>query len=701
MTESPMQRLPLISPARSTTDCLPASVLRAVAAGEVQDPLLGVYLAHVESCDACCARLDDETGRQRRGDPGDEAGGPPPAAGFPADRITADRFPADGFSDARLGPWLEQLKQTTAVDSAAEDLRVGARIGPFRVTASLGEGASAVVFEAVDENLDRPVVLKVLRPAHDDCPEQHRLLVSEARALAALHHDAIMPLLQILWHEGSPVLVFPRLPGETLADALASGRCTPRMTLAIVRDVASALAHTHEQGIFHHDIKPSNIWLWRCGTGKQDSALLFDFGLTGSTTVAAGTPGYADPELTAASDPKSRDLFSLGVVLFECLAASGAVPAGYRDLVRRLTAAEPMARPAAAEVVDQLDRLLARPRRLTWAAVFAGICAVGVLAAVSLGSIRPSGPPTAGQVARSGPIQPDLVITSAGFPLALSRDAQTLCAVVDGPGLRFRPLDDPAGGKTVPLAFKPDRLAFNEKGDRLAAADVAGNVAILDVPSATVTATHQFEGGVAWLGWAGWKRDVVIVQSGEEVHAFYKTRKGEPDASIPEWHLEFLRGNVQALATLPGTEGVISMNHDGRLLMWSAGRFTEDMPLPMLDVIRYPRAGAIGWKSPGVCFVVEGRKVCEFAPYHGVRSFKAPAPVDSLVWLTDGRYVFTTAGSAERPRLLVGDTARPGWSEALDLGGETPVKLALLDDQRVAAITSDGDVRIYSTRFQP
>ena len=695
-----MQRLPLIAPARSTTDCLPGSVLRAVAAGEVQEPLLGVYLAHVESCDACCAGLDDETGRQRRGDPGDEAGGPPLAAGFPADGITADGFTADGIADARLGSWLEQLKQVTAVDPAAEDLPVGARIGPFRVTASLGEGASAVVFEAVDENLDRPVVLKVLRPAHDDCPEQHRLLVSEARALAALQHDAIMPLLQILWHDGSPVLVFPRLPGETLADALASGRCMPRMTLAVVRDVAGALAHTHEQGIFHHDVKPSNIWLWHRGTGKQDSALLFDFGLTGSTTATAGTPGYADPELTAASDPKARDLFSLGVVLHECLATSGAEPAGCRDLVRRLTAADPVGRPAAVEVVAELDRLLARPRRLTWAAVAAGICAVGVLAAVSLGAIRPSGPPTAGQVARSGPIKPDLVIAGEGFPAALSGDAQTLCVVVDGAGLRLRPLDDPAGGKTVPLAFKPDRLAFNEKGDRLAAADGAGNVAILDVPSATVTATHHFERGVAWLGWAGWKRDVVIVQSGDEVHAFYKTRKGEPEKSIPEWHLEFLRGGIQALATLPGTEGIISLHPDGKLLMWSAGRFTEDMPLPVLDVIRYPGAGTLGWKSRGVCFVVEGRKVCEFAPYHGVRSFKAPAPVESLVWLDDNRYAFTTKAPEDQPQLLIGDTARPDWSEALDLGGETPVELVLLSGQRVATLTSDGDVRIYSTRFQ-
>ena len=653
-----------------------------------------MYLAHLESCDACCARLERETGWQRRFDAGPEPDYRQPAAGISADSL----------ADARLGSWLEQLKQTTAVDSATEDFQIGARIGPFRVTASLGEGASAVVYEAVDEDLARPVVLKVLRPAHDDCPEQHRLLVSEARALAALQHDSIMPLLQILWHEGSPVLVFPRLPGETLADALASGRCTPRMALAIVRDVASALAHTHEQGIFHHDVKPSNIWLWHRGPRKQESALLFDFGLTGSTTVTLGTPGYADPELTAASDPKSRDLFSLGVVLHECLATSGAMPAGCRDLVRRLTAADPVARPAADAVVDELDRLVARPRRLTWAAVATGICAAGILAAVSLGVMRSAEPPTAaGRVAHSGPIKPDLVIAGEGFPVALSGDAQTLAAVVDGPGLRLRPPAERSGGRTVPLAFRPDWLAFNEKGDRLAAADVAGNVAILDVPSATVTATHRFEGGVAWLGWAGWKRDVVIVQSGEEVHGFLKTRKAEPDPSIPEWQLEFLRGDTRALATLPGTEGIISMSHDGKLTMWSAGHFTEDMPLRLsaIDVVRMPTLTQLGWKSKGVCFVVEGQKVFEFAPYHGVRSFQAAAPVESLVWLTDSRYVFTTAGSAERPRLLVGDTARPGWSEECDLGGETPVKLALLDDQRVAAITSDGDVRIYSLRFQP
>lgn len=687
-----MQRQPLISPARSTADCLPGSLLQAVASGELQEPLLGVYLAHLESCDACCVRLERETGWHRRFDAVPEPDYRQPAAGISADSL----------ADPRLGSWLEQLKQTTAIDSATQDFQIGARIGPFRATASLGEGASAVVYEAVDEDLARPVVLKVLRPAHDDCPEQHRLLISEARALAALQHDSIMPLLQILWHDGSPVLVFPRLPGETLADALASGRCSPRMALAVVRDVASALAHTHEQGIFHHDIKPSNIWLCRRGPRKQESALLFDFGLTGSTTAAAGTPGYADPELTAASDPKSRDLFSLGVVLHECLATSGAMPAGCRDLVRRLTAADPAARPRAGEVAAEIDRLLT-PLPAAWRRVAAAaVILAGLAAAWAFTSSRP-GPDGEIQL-QSAPLAADVVIPGNGLPVAISGDGRARCFVADGSVLRIEPISGGAAVTSVPIGFRPDRLAFNEPANRLAAADASGNLAIIDIPSATVTLTHRFADGVAWLGWAGWNRDAVVVLSGHAVHAFFRTRRGTPALdALPEWLGQELRDDIRAIATLPGTEAVLSMDPVGQLTMWSVGRLTEDMPvrLSLINASQPKNPWIIGWKSRGVCFVAEGRLVTEFAPYHGIDSHQIPAPAKAIAWPGESMLVMLTDEPGGNSRLLLTDRSRPGWSRAFDLGGATIETISLLADRdRIAAITADGGVRIYSLRLQ-
>ena len=321
--------------------------------------------------------------------------------------------------------------------------------------------------------------------------------------------------------------------------------------------------------------------------------------------------------------------------------------------------------------------------------------------AAGFAAMRPVPSAAGGSVARSGPIRPDVVLEGGGFPIAFSGDGRTLCVVTDGPAVRVRSADDTKAEKAVSLEFRPDRLAFNEKGDRLAAADAAGNFMILDVPSATIAATHRFEGGVAWLGWAGWNRDAVVVRSGEDVHAFFKTWNESPDASIPDWHLEFRRGGVRALATLPGTEGIISMSHDGKLTIWSAGNFTEDTPLRVLDYVRQPEAARVGWKSQGVCFVTEGRRVIEVAPYHGVRSFEAAAPVDSLVWLGEIQYAFMTGGTEGKRRVLLGDTARPEWSEELDLAGQMPTDLVVLADRRVAAITESGDVRIYAAPRRP
>lgn len=316
--------------------------------------------------------------------------------------------------------------------------------------------------------------------------------------------------------------------------------------------------------------------------------------------------------------------------------------------------------------------------------------------------VRPPSPatPTDADATVAGPIQPDAVMPGAGLPVAISSDARVRCVVGASPSLAIGPL---AGGPvtTIPLEFRPDRIAFNVEGNRLAAADANGNVAIVDVPSTRITATHRFADGVNWLGWAGWQRDAVVVQSGSTVQAFFKTRNVSPDpGGIPEWVLEPLRNDVVALATLPGTEGIVSLDTRGMITMWSVGRLTEDVPvrLPPMAASPSPSIQLLGWKSRGLSFVVQGRRVAEFAPYHGAHAYEAPAAIESIVWPTESQCVFVAEEPGGKPRLLVGDSGRPGWSREFDLGGARVEALHLLTDRRVAAVTSTGQIRIYAVR---
>ena len=662
--------------------CPQDSILHAIAKGRLPEPLLGVYLEHLESCDACCVRIEREAA--------------------PVEPAAAPRL--SGPERPEFDRWLTRLKRATPPATSDDDPLIGTTIGPFRIVEVLGTGGTSIVYEAIDEQLERTVVLKVLRTVPDDASEQHRLVVAEARALAAVQHDAVMPLLQLLWHEGAPVLVFPRLAGETLADAIAAGSITPHDALTVTRDVARGLAHTHALGIFHHDVKPSNIWLQRRPDG-QLAARIFDFGLAGTPTVIAGTPGYADPATAAASAPEPRDLFSLGVVLHECLAHAPAAPARCGDLVRRLTATDPASRPGAAEVAAAIDRMLV-PRARVWRLVvgFAALLLCVAAAAIVVAPWSDRGfagwAPT-----RPGPIRPDVFLPSEGLPVGLSGDGRKRCFVTDDSVLRITPVSGLTEAASVPLQFRPDRLAFNEEGTRVAAADAAGNVAIVDVASAAVSMTHQFADGVAWLGWAGWNRDAVVVLSGHTVHAFFKTPQSAAELDdVPEWVLRPLREDVRAIATLPGTEAVLSIDATGHPTMWSVGGLTDDVSL-LSSTIKLSRAsasGIIGWKSRGECFFAEGRRVTEVAVHHNLERHTLPAPAKAIVWVGESLFVMLTDEPGTTPRLLLADRSRPDWTRYFDVGGSTIEAIQLLADRRrIAAIASDGGVRIYRLPERP
>lgn len=181
----------------------------------------------------------------------------------------------------------------------------------------------ATVYLAMQESLDREVALKVMSPvlaANETFCEQ---FMKEGRIAARLTHPHLMTVHDIGTENGVYYLASEYLPAGTLRERM-DGLSTAEI-LEIARDIASGLAYAHEKGFVHRDVKPGNIMFRSNGT-----AVLADFGIAkamksiSAATMAGnaiGTPDYMSPEQAQATPVDGRsDLYSLGAVVFECLA---------------------------------------------------------------------------------------------------------------------------------------------------------------------------------------------------------------------------------------------------------------------------------------------------------------------------------------------------------------------------------------------
>jgi hypothetical protein len=188
--------------------------------------------------------------------------------------------------------------------------------GRYVLERELGRGGMGIVFLAREIALDRRVAIKLLPPSLAHSPDLVRRFLQEARTAARLAHPQV----------GDTVFfVMGYVPGDTLAERIRSrGPLAPAAVMRIVQEVAWALAHAHQHGVVHGDIKPENILLER-GSGR---ALVADFGIArveGATPPrptdrVLGTARYIAPEQAAgdAGDGRS-DLYSLGVTAFYAL----------------------------------------------------------------------------------------------------------------------------------------------------------------------------------------------------------------------------------------------------------------------------------------------------------------------------------------------------------------------------------------------
>jgi serine/threonine protein kinase len=208
--------------------------------------------------------------------------------------------------------------------------------GRFEVVRTLGDGAFAVVYEAIDRELGRRVALKLFNRY---APDELDLALREARAMAKLNHANVLAVHDIGEHRGTPFLALEYAETDLHRWLTASVR-DPAKILALLVDAGHGLAAAHRAGLVHHDFKPANVMMRGDG-----SVAVGDFGLARHLDsqddesvalgeFALGTLRYISPErlLGHVGDPRS-DQFSFCVALWEALC--GAHPFTGMDAQRR------------------------------------------------------------------------------------------------------------------------------------------------------------------------------------------------------------------------------------------------------------------------------------------------------------------------------------------------------------------------------
>jgi tRNA A-37 threonylcarbamoyl transferase component Bud32 len=211
-----------------------------------------------------------------------------------------------------------------AADAATDGLDGPRILERYALRKRLGTGAFGTVWLARDERLQRDVAVKILA----------RELVSggrferEARAAARLSHPGIVTLYEAAVDDEGAYLVSELVRGETLDALLAEGRLSDRDILEIGVGLCEALAHAHDQGVVHRDVKPSNVLVPRSGRATRAPCKLTDFGVARvidaeSLTLTGdviGTLNYMSPEQAAGLEAgEGSDLYALALVLYEAL----------------------------------------------------------------------------------------------------------------------------------------------------------------------------------------------------------------------------------------------------------------------------------------------------------------------------------------------------------------------------------------------
>ena len=230
-------------------------------------------------------------------------------------------------------PVLHDAAQRLASHGPVPSLR---RIGRYEVLNLLGAGGMGEVYRARDPVLERDVALKLLLPGQLAGTDSAPRLLSEAQSAARLNHPNICTVHEVGSFEGRAFLAMEYIEGETLAHKLRDGPLALDRVLDYGIQTARALAHAHERGLLHRDLKSSNIIVT-----SDHRIKVVDFGLakllgpsaiaqptlgpSTSSRMLVGTPAYMSPEVLRGEPADVRsDVWAIGVLLYEM--ASGEYP---------------------------------------------------------------------------------------------------------------------------------------------------------------------------------------------------------------------------------------------------------------------------------------------------------------------------------------------------------------------------------------
>jgi eukaryotic-like serine/threonine-protein kinase len=345
--------------------------------------------------------------------------------------------------------------------SSIASLATGSIVGNrYSLRDRIAGGGMGEVWRAVDDVLARDVAVKVLRPEYAADEDFLARFRAEARNAGMLSHHGIARVYDYGEDDCCPYLVMELVPGEPISALLRrQGRLPVDLALGVVAQVGAALGAAHAAGVVHRDVKPANLILTPEGTVK-----ITDFGIARAmgapsltrTGEVMGTASYLAPEqVSGGRGTSASDVYSLGVVAYECLAGvrpfrdedplaiavahlkeeppplPDHVPADARDLVMSALAKDPAHRPAGAV---EFSRQAAAVRRRLRSAHPAGSGARGGLARAGESRGRhasPTRPATADTRALALPAEDPPAEPQAAVPARIwTRDIVVAVAIV-------------------------------------------------------------------------------------------------------------------------------------------------------------------------------------------------------------------------------------------------------------------------------